>query len=117
MSKYKFWNMIDDIYTPSNEKFTAEEWIARYPWVTIPGAKMIITDGIINGGVAMEFNATKTLYKNLGANITDIMADDEVLVAIEDFENNPPGSDEPSIEERQTAALEFLAVSSLQNAE
>lgn len=113
MSRYQIWNMQDDIYTPSNEKFTAEQWIARYPWINIPGAKMIITTGIINGGVAMEFEQTKKFYKEHGATITDDMTDEEVLAAIEDFENNPPGSGEPSVEERTAAALEFLALNSL----
>jgi len=34
------------------------------------------------------------------------MTDDEVLAAIEDFEDNPPGAGEPSSEERIAAALE-----------
>ena len=43
MARYQIWNKTDTIYTPSGAKFTAEEWAARYPWVNIPGAKMIIT--------------------------------------------------------------------------
>jgi len=41
------------------------------------------------------------------------MTEEEVLAAIEDFEDNPPGANEPSVEERTAAALEFLAISSL----
>ena len=48
-----------------------------------------------------------------GAPITDDMADGEVLAAIERFEDSPPHSDEPTVEERTAAALEFLAVNSL----
>lgn len=74
---------------------------------------MIITAGIINGGAAMEFEATRAAYLKLGAALNDSMTDDEVLAAIEAFEDNPPRSDEPSVEERTAAALEFLAISSL----
>lgn len=113
MSRYQIWDRTSDIYTPSNEHFTPEQWKERYPWINIPGAKMIITSGIINGGVAMEFEATVEYYKKAGANISDGMTDVEILTAIENYEDNPPGSGEPSVEERTAAALEFLAVASL----
>ena len=112
MSRYAIWDGVSDIYTPSNEKFTAEEWTARYPWIRIPGAKMIITTGLINGGTAMEFEATKAHYQRLGAEITEDMSDSEVLDAIEAFEDTPPDS-EPTAEERIAAMLEFQALSSL----
>lgn len=113
MSRYQIWDKQTDVYTPSNEHFSPQEWADRYPWVKIPGAKMIITAGLINGGAAMEFEQTKAFYRQQGADITDSMTDDEVLTAIEDFEDNPPGSNEPSVEERTAAALEFLAMTSL----
>ena len=98
--RYQIWNRIDDIITPSGAKFTAKEWAEKYPW-----PKMIITAGVINGGCAMEFNQAVELYKKSGANITDLMDDNEILLAIEDFEDNPPRA-EPSVEERIAAALE-----------
>lgn len=113
MARYKIWDGTSDIYTPSGAHFTAEQWKAKYPWVTIPGAKMIITSGLINGGAAMEFGVTKDSYKKMGAAITEGMTDEEVLAAIEDFEDNPPGANEPTVEERTAAALEFLAMNSL----
>lgn len=113
MQRYQIWDKQSDIYTPSGEKLTAAQWADRYPWVKIPGAKMIITGGIINGGAAMEFEQTKEVYRRQGAAITENMSDDEVLAAIAEFERNPPVSDYPSVEERTAAALEFLAMSSL----
>jgi len=112
-ARYQIWNGTDDIYTPSGTKFTAAEWAAKYPFIKIPGAKMIITSGIINGGCAMEFTATVAEYKRRGAEITDGMTDEEILAAIEAYEDNPPGADEPTVEERTAAALEFLALNSL----
>ena len=113
MSRYQIWNKTDSIITPSGAQFTAQEWADRYPWCKLPGVKMVITTGPINGGAAMEFGATVEHYKKAGAPITDSMTDEEVLAAIEDFEDNPPGSGEPSVEERTAAALEFLAMNSL----
>ncbi len=112
MSHYQIWNKTDDIITPSGKQFTATEWANMYPWAKIQGVKMIITTPPINGGCAMEFEAYKESFIRRGANITDAMTDDEVLAAIEDFENNPPDPG-PSVEERTAAALEFLAMSSL----
>lgn len=110
--RYQIWNKTEDIYTPSGERFTAEEWKGRYPWINIPAAKMIITTGLINGGTAMEFEATKQAYLQQGAAITDDMSDEEVLAAIEYFEDHPP-QPEPSAEERIAAAMEFQNAMSL----
>ena len=114
--RYQIWNKTDEIYTPSGARFTAQEWADRYPWCKLPGAKMIITAGLINGGAAREFPAAVEQYKRLGAAITDGMTDEEVLAAIEDYENAPPPAD-PTVEERTAAALEFLAMNSLPNEE
>ncbi len=104
--RYQIWNKTDAIITPSGTQFTAQEWADRYPWIKLPGAKMIITAGLINGGAAMEYNATVEHYKKSGAAITDLMTEDEVMAAIEEFEDNPPGVNEPGPEERIAAALE-----------
>lgn len=117
MARYQIWDKTSDIYTPSGAKFTAAEWAAHYPWVNIPNAKMIITTGIINGGAAMEFEATKEIYAKRGATITDDMTDEEVLAAIEDFEDNPPVSAEATAEERIAAALEYQNLISMSDAE
>ena len=110
--QYQIWNKLDDIITPSGAQFTAQEWADRYPWAKLPGVKMVITAPPINGGCAMEYSATVAHYKKAGAAITDGMTDQEVLAAIEDFEDNPPDPG-PSVEERTVAALEFLALNSL----
>lgn len=106
MSRYQIWDKESPIITPSGAQFTAQEWADRYPWIKFPGAKMIITAGLINGGAAMEYEATVEHYRKAGAAITDLMTEDEVLTAIEDFEDNPPGANEPGPEERIAAALE-----------
>lgn len=112
MARYQIWDKQTDIYTKSNKHYTAQEWADKHPWVKIPGAKMVITTGLLNGGTAMEFEQTKGFYQGLGAAITDDMTDEEVLRAIEDFEDNPPAAG-PTVEERTAAALEFLAIASL----
>ena len=113
MARYQIWNKTDPVITPSGAQFTAQAWADRFAWVKLPGAKMIISGGLINGGTAMEFESTKEAYRKRGAAITGGMTDEEVLAALVAFEDNPPGADLPCVEERTAAALEFLAMSSL----
>lgn len=104
--RYQLWDKQSPVITPSGAQFTAQEWADRYPWSKLPGAQMIITTGLINGGAAMEYDATVEHYRKAGAAINDAMTPEEVLAAIEDFEDNPPGANEPAPEERIAAALE-----------
>lgn len=121
--RYAIWDKQTDIFTPGagedgKSHFTAEEWKARYPWINAPGAKMIITAGVINGGAAMEFEGTKAMYLQQGAEITDGMTDEEVLEAIEAWEEAQSIPDTtPSPEERIAAALEFQTLASLPDEE
>ena len=117
MARYQIWNKTDDIYTPSGNMFTAAEWTAKYPWVKIPGAKMIISAGIINGGCALEFESAKENYIRRGAAISDGMTDEEILAAMEALENTLSDTSTPTTEERTAAALEYIAMSSLPDTE
>jgi hypothetical protein len=122
MGRYKIWDKVEDIYTLGRDEngkshFTPGEWLAKYPWAGIPGVKAIIWNGTINGQVMDDF-ASKVMYlQGLGMEITPEMTDEQILDAIEAFEDNPPGAGEPSVEERTAAALESLAMSSLPDAE
>lgn len=113
MARYQIWDKQSNIYTLVGEVLTPEQWIGRYSWANIPGVKMIIGGGVINGTVAMEFEATKEMYAKMGCDFSACTTDREVLDAIEAFEDAPQTSDEPSAEERTAAALEFIAMSSL----
>ena len=110
--RYQIWNQTDSIITPSGAQFTAADWAARYPWCKLPGVKMVISAGPINGGCALVFDDLVARAKKAGAAITDGMTDEEILAVIENFEDNPPDPG-PTVEERTAAALEFLAMNSL----
>ena len=123
MARYAIWDKTSDIYTLGKDangksQWTADEYIREHaPWAANPKVKVIVGGGAINGTVAMEFDSTVEHYKKVGALITDNMTDVEILAAIEDFEDNPPVSDEPTVEERTAAALEFIALSSMPDEE
>ncbi|MDR3038862.1 MAG: hypothetical protein LBV21_06205 [Candidatus Adiutrix sp.] len=113
MPRYALWDKQSPIYTIGKDAsgksmFTAEEYIRDHAnWAGIPGMKVIVGGGPVNGTVFMEFETTKEQYTRMGAAIEGDMTDAQVLAAIEDFENNPPASNEPTAEERIAAALEF----------
>ncbi len=104
--KYKIWNRVDSLITPTGKVFTANDVFAQYPASAMAEIKFIVCDAPISMGVFMEFEQTKQQYAQMGAEITEDMTDQEVLDAISYFEENPPEA-EPSAEERIAAALEF----------
>jgi hypothetical protein len=122
MSRYKIWDKKEDIYTlgvdqNGKAQFTADEYIkTRAPWAANPNIKVIIGGGNINGTVFMEFDATKDMYKKLGATWADNATDDEILSAIEKWEDESQVSKVASPEERIAAALEYRNLSTMQDA-
>lgn len=123
MNRYQIWDKKSDIYTIGREKdtgknhYTAEEWLERHSWAKNPDAKMIISSGIINGSVAMEFETTKQQYARMGCDFSACETDDDYLRAMEAFEDNPPGANDPTNEERIAAALEAQVMMALPDVE
>lgn len=113
MSRYKIWDKSETIYTPAGGINTPEQWIAKYPWAGLPNAKVVISDGLINGGFCGELSQMQRMYAEQGVVFTEDMTDEEILSAIEDFQLRPPGYDEPTVEERTAAALEAQVLLSL----
>lgn len=123
MNRYQIWDKKSDIYTIGREKdtgknhYTAEEWLERHSWAKNPDAKMIISSGIINGSVAMEFETTKQQYTRMGCDFSGCETDEDYLRAMESFEDNPPGANDPTNEERIAAALEAHVMMALPDTE
>lgn len=126
MKRYKIWDKQSDIITPGidqngKQRWTAQEYIEHHAqWASLPDVKVIITGGVINGGVFMEFDSTVDFYKKQGVNITDNMTDEEILDAIEYWEDHPPEPVEDETDlllERVAAALEFNNILNLPDIE
>ena len=110
MPRYKIWDMAEPIVTPVGKEYTPEQWLDRFPWAKRTGVKMIIGGGNINGSVVMEFESTVERYKKRGCHIDEsTMTDEEILQAIEDFEDNPPAA-EPDVTELMVALEEYKAM-------
>jgi len=110
--KYKIWDKQEPIYTPVGGVFTAQQWLDKWPWAKLPNTKCVISAGPINGAFMGEFSSFVEQYKKMGCPIDDAMTDEEILQAIEDFEDNPP-EPEPTIEERAIALEEFKAMATV----
>ena len=110
MSRYAIWNKQDDVFTPSGEKFTAEQWIDRYPIAELESVKIVCAGGEVNGAFFGTLGQMVEMYTKAGCDFTGCETDQDKLDAIEAFEDamNAP-STEPTPEERQAAALEALA--------
>lgn len=111
--RYAIWDKQSPIITPIGEVLTAEQWINRYPVAGIATIKVVCGAGEVNGAFFGTLGQMRQMYEAQGADFSACTTDEEILAVIENFEDNPPQSGEPSVEERTAAALEFLAMNSL----
>lgn len=113
--RYQIWDKVSDIYTPVGEKVTPSEWISRYGWINAAGAVPVISAGIINGAFSGELNQMKEMCVRRGATFEEGLSNEQLLDAIEEFEDTPRPvvEAEPSAEERIAAALEYQNLLSL----
>lgn len=112
--RYQIWDKKEFIYTYIGEVLTPEQWIERYPIINRPGVVPVVAAGEINGGFSGTLGQLKRNAEMMGAVFSEELTDEELLQAIEDFEDEMNAPDTtPSAEERTAAALEFMAMSSL----
>lgn len=114
--EYRIWDRQETLYD-DKRAYTPDEVIATWaPYLINPAAKLIIADMPIQLMAAMEFEATKELYRREGAEFTDDMTDQEALDVISAWEDSAKqasieaakiAASTPSADERIAAALEF----------
>ena len=118
--RYKIWDKKSNIITPIGEVLTPEQWIARYPMTGLDEIKTIIGGGVINGTVCIEFTGFVNRYRSMGCDFSACTTDQEILDAIEAFEDSLHTRKEPlepTAEERIAAALEAQVMMSLPDEE
>lgn len=115
MARYAIYDGISDVITPSGEELTAEQWLARFPWGK--RAKMIVGGGVVNGSMAFVFDDYVEAAKKAGCDLSGCATDEEILAAIEAFEDAPRQAETVSDQTRIADALEDLVCLSLADAE
>ena len=111
MKRYAIWDKVSPVITPSGKVYTAEQWIEKYPVAALENIIVVCSFGEINGGYFGILSQMMHECEAQGVDFSACETAEEVLVAIEAFEdaiNNAPA--EPSAEERQAAALEAIAM-------
>lgn len=108
--KYQIYDNVSDVITPSGKVFTAEEWLAKYPWARTH--KMIIANGVINGAVAYVFDDYVNDLKNNGVDFSECKCIDDYLIKIEEYEKSLQSATESqeTVQERIANVLEDLVV-------
>ena len=87
MKRYAIWNKRDPVITPVGEVLTAQQWIARYPAAGLESITVVCSAGEINGGFFGTLGQMKQTYSGMGADLSACGTDEEVLRAIEAFED------------------------------
>ena len=118
MSRYAIWDKQSPILTPIGEVLSAEKWIDRYPIAGISTIKVVCAGGEINGAFFGTLGQMTEMYSKMGCDFSACESDQDILDAIEAFEDaqNAP-SDEPTTDERIAAALEYQVMASLPDEE
>ena len=109
--RYAIWDKQSPILTPIGEVLSAEQWIERYPIAGITTIKIVCAAGEINGAFFSTLGQMRQMYEARGVDFSACTTDEEILAAIEDFEDNPPVSDTVSNEELTATSLASIAAS------
>lgn len=115
MSRYAIWNKRDIILTPIGEVLTAEQWIERHPLAGIETIKVVCGGGEINGAFFGTLGSMVETFTKRGCDFSDCETDQDILDAMEAFEDaiNTPDENYISTDERIAAALEAQVMMSL----
>ena len=117
MKKYAIWNKVDPIITPIGEVLSAEEWIKRYPVAGVNSVTVVCSAGEINGGFFSTIGQMVQIYESQGCDFSGCNTNEDILNAIEAFEDSLNSVVTISTEERIAAALEAQVLLSLNDAE
>ena len=110
--RYVIWNEVSDVYTPSGEVFTAEQWLNRYPIAKLDNEYLVISGASYNGSFCMVYSDMVDIYEKMGCDFSKCVEMQDYLDAIEAFEDeaNKPKEEPISNATRTADALEDLVL-------
>ena len=113
MKRYSIWDKKSPVIVPTGAVFTAEQWIERYPVAALETITVVCAAGEINGGFFGTLGQMRQMYEAQGADFSACTTNEEILEAIEAFEDAQNAVD-PSVissEELTAASLASIAAS------
>lgn len=115
MARYKIWDKVSNFITADGKIITPDEWIKLYPASKESDVKVVIPGGTVNNTFIDVFDNMVERYQKRGCDFSHCVNDQDYLNAIEAFEDahKRPAESKISAEERIAAALEFLAINSI----
>lgn len=112
MKRYAIWNKVDPIFTPIGEVLAAEKWIERYPIAGVDSITVVCAAGEINGGFFGTLGQMKQVFEAQGCDFSACTTNEEILEAIEAFEDEmSKPSEVVSNEELTASSLASIAAS------
>ena len=113
--RYVIWDEKSNVYTPSGEVFSAEQWLERYPIARLASEYLVISGAAYNGGFCMVYSDMVDIYEKMGCDFsecgTDMQAHLDAIEAFEDLANTPVETEETVSDQTRIAnALEDMVV-------
>jgi len=118
MARYVIWDEVSDVFTPSGDVFTADQWMSKYPAARHPQIDLVISgDSIINGAFCQEYTSFINIMAQSGCDFTGCETKQDYLDRVEEFEDqrNTDAANYISPEERLAAATEAQVLIALDN--
>ncbi|WP_033118138.1 hypothetical protein [Intestinimonas butyriciproducens] len=108
--RYQLWDKESQVITPIGEVLTAGQWMERYP--AAAAIPYVLAAGEVNGAFCTPLGQMKQICAQQGCDFSACGTDQEVLDAIEAFEDaqNAPG-EAVSNEELTATSLASIAAS------
>ena len=85
--RYVIWDETSDVITPSGEVFTAEQWMDRYPMSRLDTIDLVLSGGVINGGICFVYQEMIDHYEK-HIDFSECETKQDCLDLIEEFEDN-----------------------------
>lgn len=94
MARYKLWDKQEDIYTlgrdpkTGRQHWSAQEYMETFAaWALLPSARPVVGGGLVNGMFFDDLSNLKAAAERRGASFSPDLGDEELLQAIEAFED------------------------------
>ena len=110
MKRYAIWDKQSIILTPVGEIFTAKQWIERYPIAGIETITVVCAAGEINGGFFGTLGQMKQMCEAQGADFSACTTKEEILEAIEAFEDAQNTVDESVVSNEELTATSLASI-------